>query len=125
MVPLRARRLRSGLAARKTKPRPFGNLPAALRALFWDLPARRLDWAQDHDLIVSRVLVQGGWREASILRQRVGDEGIREWILRHDARGLSPARVRFWELLLDLTKGKADRWVRSARTSVWGKRHLP
>jgi hypothetical protein len=111
------------VAARKT--RPSERLPPALRALFWDLEARRLDWARDHDLIVSRVLAQGGWREAIVLRRRVGDEGLREWILEHDARGLSPAQVRFWELVLDLPKAKADRWVRAARASVWGKRHLP
>ena len=111
------------MVAARREARPSRALPASLRPLFWDLPARRLNFGQDRDLIVSRVLAQGGWRDASILRRLVGDEGLREWMVRCNARGLSPAQVRFWELILDLPKNQADAWVRSARASVWDRRH--
>jgi hypothetical protein len=114
--------LRTVVATRRDA-RPSGLLPLALRPLFWDLPAGRLNLARDRDLIISRVLTRGGWRDASILRRRIGDQGLREWILRSNAQGLSPAQVRFWELILDLPQKKADAWVRSARASVWERRH--
>jgi hypothetical protein len=112
------------VVAARRQARLRGPLPLALRSLFWDLPADRLTFARDRDLIVGRVLAHGGWREAKVLRRRIGDEGIREWVLRQDARGLSPAQVRFWELILDLPKKKADAWVRSARASLWERRQF-
>lgn len=118
----RPRRLRTVKVARRDA-KPSGALPVTLRPLFWDLPAHRLNLARDRDLVISRVLTRGGWRDASILRRRMGDEGLREWMLRTDARGLSPAQVRFWELILDLPGKQADRWVRSARASAWERRH--
>lgn len=118
----RPRRLRTVTAARRDV-RPSAALPVALRPLFWDLPAGRLNLVRDRDLVISRVLTRGGWRDASILRRRMGDQGLREWILRTSARGLSPAQVRFWELILELPGEQADRWVRSARASVWERRH--
>ena len=110
------------VAARRVA-KATGPLPTGLRSLFWDLPSVRLTLERDRDLIVSRVLRSGGWREASILRRLIGDAGLRDWILRSNARGLSPAQVRFWELILDLPKKKADAWVDSARASVWESRH--
>jgi hypothetical protein len=98
-------------------------VPAALRRLFWDLDSGRLAWDRDCDLIVGRVLASGGWKEARLLRRRLGDQPLREWVIRHEARGLSPARVRFWELVLDLPKAKADAWVRAARVTIWEGRH--
>ena len=94
-------------------------LPAVLRPLFWDHDAKRLRFDHDHDLIVGRVLREGGWTHARALRTRLGDEAIREWIVSHEARGLAPSRIRFWELLLKLPTKKADAWVRAARRSIW------
>ena len=94
-------------------------LPAALRPLFWDHDTRRLRFDHDRDLIVGRVLREGGWKQARVLRTRLGDEAIREWIVSHEAHGLAPNRIRFWELLLKLPTKKADAWVRAARASTW------
>lgn len=112
-----------GIVSRRRVATPSGRLPAALHHLFWDLQARRLTWNRDQDQIVARVLARGGWREMRILRRRLGDAALGDWMMRHEARGLSAARVRFWELVLDLPKAKADRWVRSARATVWESRH--
>ncbi len=69
-----------------------------------------------------RVLAQGGWRETRLLRSRVGDAAIRAFLLASGARGLSPDRIRFWELVLHLPRRRADAWVRAARAGTWERR---
>jgi len=97
-------------------------LPGPLRVLFWDYAGRRLDLRRDRDLILRRVLAEGGWREIRLLRSRLGDAAIRDFLLRCEGRGLSAARIRFWELLLGLPRRHTDAWVRAARTGTWARR---
>lgn len=99
-----------------------GALPAILRPLFWDHDSSNLRWDRDRELILGRVLSQGGRAQVRLLRSRLGDEAIREWILRREGRGLSPSRIRFWELVLRLPPRRAEAWVRSARSSIWEDR---
>jgi hypothetical protein len=118
------RRVRRVAATKRAgRARDAGPLPGSLQELFWDLAPDRLDLRRDRDLVISRVLAAGGWDAARVLRRRIGDDALREWLLRNEARGLSPARLRFWELVLELPKARADAWVRAARASVWGDRH--
>jgi hypothetical protein len=77
---------------------------------------------RDRDLVVRRVASEGGLRAIRLLRSRVGDEAIREVILRTEARGLSPRRIRFWQLLLGVPAPTADAWVRAARSGTWARR---
>jgi len=58
----------------------------------------------------------------SLLRSRVGDQAIRDVIERTEARGLSPQRIRFWQLVLRLPARRTDAWVRKARESTWARR---
>jgi hypothetical protein len=90
--------------------------------LFWDYPARSIRPEADEDLLVRRVTAEGGWREMSLLRSRIGDQAIRDVIESTEARGLSPQRIRFWQLLLGLPARRADAWVRRARESTWARR---
>jgi hypothetical protein len=90
--------------------------------LFWDYAARSIRPDADRELVVRRVTAEGGWHEMSLLRSRVGDEAIREVIERTEARGLSPQRIRFWQLVLGLPPRRADAWVRRARESTWARR---
>jgi hypothetical protein len=53
------------------------------------------------------------------MRNRYGDGAIRDWLQRHQGRGLSPARIRFWELILRLPRRQAESWVRTACRSTW------
>jgi hypothetical protein len=93
--------------------------------LFWDYPAGSIDPDRDRALVIRRVTAEGGWREMSLLRSRVGDQAIREAIERTEARGLSPQRIRFWQLLLGLPARRADAWVRRERESTWARRARP
>ena len=97
-------------------------LPRSLRSLFWDCNPARLRWDRDREVILGRVLREGGWSHAQLMRARVGDEAIRAFILRHRGRGMSPNRLRFWQLLLGLPSRQADAWVRTARLSSWSSR---
>jgi hypothetical protein len=90
--------------------------------LFWDYPAGSIRPDRDRDLLVRRVAAEGGWREMSLLRSRIGDQAIRDVIERTEARGLSPQRIRFWQLVLGLPARRADAWVRRARESTWARR---
>ena len=97
-------------------------LPAGLARLFWDYPGQSLSLDTDRDLVVRRVAGEGGLREIRLLRARVGDAAIRDVIVESAARGLSPQRIRFWQLLLGLPARRADVWVRRARASSWASR---
>jgi hypothetical protein len=102
--------------------RPPRRLPAGLARLFWDYPGQALSLDTDRELVVRRVAGEGGLREMQLLRARVGDAFIRDVIERTSAVGLSPQRIRFWQLLLRLPARQADAWVRVARASSWAGR---
>ena len=84
------------------QPARSSTLPATLRPLFWDYDFAALNWENDRNLIMARVLTAGSWDAVTWLRSRVGDQALREWIERHQGRGLSPQQLRFWELILGL-----------------------
>lgn len=112
-------------ASSRSVPRPGlarRPVPSALRHLFWDFPGKALSLDGDRELVVRRVAGEGGLREMRWLRTRIGDAAIRQVIQRTQARGLSPQRIRFWQLLLGLPAPRADAWVRAARSSTWGAR---
>jgi hypothetical protein len=120
------------MVARTTAPRPrrrtarhpasSHRLPATLTRLFWDYPGQALTLGRDRELVVRRVAIEGGLREIRVLRSHLTDEAIREVLLCNGVRGMSPQRIRFWQLLLDLPARRADAWVRVARAGTWARR---
>jgi hypothetical protein len=101
------------------------DLPAPIRKLFWDTAARDLHWDRHREAIIGRVLASGTWTDVTWLRKTIGDPALREWILRHEGRGLTPQQLRFWQLLLDLPRREVDRWLRSPSRQVWDNRATP
>ena len=95
----------------ETPPTPSSRLPATLQALFLDYDFAALSWEDDRDFITARVLTSGGWDAVTWLRSRVGDRALREWIERHRGGGLSPQRLRFWELILGLPHCQVNAWL--------------
>ena len=93
-----------------------------IRSLFWDLDPRELRWERDREQIIGRVLASGPWDAVKWLRKRAGDEALREWIERHQGRGLSPRQLRYWGLILDLPHRQVDEWLRSEQRQVWDHR---
>ena len=100
----------------------FVRLPEMLRPLFWDCDFDRLDWRRDREFVVGRVLVHGPWDAICWLRGEVGDEGVRDWIVRHAGRQLSSQQIRFWELILDLPADLVAAWLQSEGRRIWEAR---
>jgi hypothetical protein len=100
-------------------------LPASVRKLFWDTDARSLRWDRHRDALIGRILAAGTWADVTWLRKKVGAPALREWILRHEGRGLTPQQLRFWQLLLALPRHEVDRWLRSEARQVWDRRTTP
>src|SRR5438132_890974 len=59
----------------------YRKLPEALRPLFWNQVFHRLSWKTDCDLVTARILEYGGWDAVCWLWRRLGDEGLREWLV--------------------------------------------
>jgi hypothetical protein len=97
-------------------------LPEALRPLFWDHDFDALSWHRDRDFIIGRILAAGTWESIRWLRARIGDCGVRDWILRHAGRGLTPQQLRFWELVLGLPQQEVDAWLAREGRQVWDRR---
>ncbi|MGH7965224.1 MAG: DUF6922 domain-containing protein [Candidatus Binatia bacterium] len=111
----------------RRNPRPAlpAKLPAQLQALFWDYDFKALTWESDHDLITARVLASGTWDAVTWLRSRLGDHALRDWIERHQGRGLSPQQLRFWELILGLPHRQVDTWLAKEGRQIWDTRARP
>jgi hypothetical protein len=112
-------------ASMASSDRSTAPLPASIKALFWDTASRSLRWDRDREQIMSRVLASGPWETVQWLRARAGDEAIRDWIERHEGRGLSPQQLRYWQLMLGISARRVNRWLRSDRRRVWDRRTQP
>jgi hypothetical protein len=106
-------------------PARSSRLPAMLRALFWDYDFETLTWENDQSLITARVLASGTWEAVTWLRSRAGDDTLRDWIERHQGRGLSPQQLCFWELVLGLPHRQVNVWLAAKGRQIWDKRTHP
>jgi len=97
-------------------------LPDMLKALFWEYDFEALTLEKDRDLIIARVLIHGTWDAVTWLRSYVGNGELREWIERHQGRGLSPKQLRFWELILGLPHRQVNAWLKAEERKIWDKR---
>jgi hypothetical protein len=84
---------------------------ADLRRLYWDHDFEKVSDIDHRDFVVGRILIEGDWNSVQWLRNRIGDEQLRDWIERHEGRGLSRQQLRFWELILQVPALAVDRWV--------------
>jgi len=98
------------------------NLPVRMKPFFWDYPFRRLRMDKDRDLIIKRLLDQGDWEAVEWLRARLSDRELRNWFLSCRGAGLSPRKLRFWQLVLDLPERDVNDWLRSKTRQVWDQR---
>jgi hypothetical protein len=113
------------LAQKETSGKTTRTLPGPVRELFWDYEPRSLRWNRDRELIIGRVLASGPWETVKWLRARAGDEAIRDWIEKHEGRGLSPPQLRFWQLVLGIPSRRVDAWLRNEGRRVWDRRCHP
>ncbi len=97
-------------------------LPRKLRPFFWDYSFARLSITRDKDLIIRRLLSSGSWDAVCWMRRQIGDQELREWLIAHKGKGLTPRQLRFWGLILDLPMQQLNSWVHAAASNPWGKR---
>ncbi len=97
-------------------------LPHFLKPLFWEYQFEDLNWEEDRDLIIGRVLTSGDWSTVQWLREQLGPESLREWIERRKGHGLDPRRLRFWELILGLPHREVGEWIKDMNRDGWHRR---
>lgn len=100
-------------------------LPEHLRPLFWDCNLDEVNWDDHHDFIVGRILSAGTFDALRWLRRKVGDEALRGWFNRRHGRELERKQIRFWELILRLSKADVDRWLAERSAVGWDDRTRP
>lgn len=98
-------------------------LPEALRPLFWEHDFDAVDWREDRDLIIERILAAGPWEAVRWLWRQVGDEGLRGWLRQRRGRPLNRRQLRFWQLVLDLPGDEVDGWLAAREPDPWERRH--
>jgi len=107
--PARARALsqprRRAIGRRGAAARWQGELPELLRPLFWQNGLEDINFSEHIDHVMLHVLTYGNAPQINWLRRRVGDEGIRRWIVARKGRGL--------------TRGRMSRWVSWSTTTRW------
>jgi len=99
-----------------------GSLPLALHRLFWEYDADALQWEKDRDLVISRVLAYGNWRDTCWLLAQIGEEGIRDYLCRTQGLGLSRPQLRYWETVLGLPHEQVTAWMYAPGRSIWDER---
>ena len=92
------------------------HLPEHLRPLFWDYDFDRLVWPASRDLVIARILQNGGDDAVRWLRDNLGDAELSGWIRQSRGQGLDPRRLRFWQLVLDLPSDEVEVWLEHLRT---------
>lgn len=97
-------------------------LPELLGRYFWDYAPGRLAWPEDRYMIVFRLLEKGGPEAVDWLRKHVGNSEIREVLMERKGRGIDPARLRYWQSVLNLPSHEVDAWVQRAMKSPWHNR---
>jgi hypothetical protein len=70
-------------------------LPQHLRPLFWEYDFAQLTWQADANLIIGRILTEGGWDAIQWLRRRLSNPDLKDWLERRRGAGLSA--LAFWD----------------------------
>jgi hypothetical protein len=98
------------------------SLPSRMKNFFWDYSFHHLRIDKDRDLIIRRLLDQGDWEAMKWLRIRLSDRELKSWLLSRRGAGLSPRKLRFWELVLELPEREVNDWLWSKARQVWDQR---
>jgi hypothetical protein len=97
-------------------------LPRDMKRFFWDCAFARLRWEADRDFVIGRLLERGDWPAMQWLRWKAGDAELRRWLAARRGRGISPRRLRYWELVLDLPHRRVSAWIEAQRGLPWAGR---
>ena len=96
-------------------------LPSFVCELLWEFDVSKISFPKDAHTI-NKILSVGRWEAVEWLREQIGDSGIRSWIMEHEARGMSPSQLRFWESEVGLDPNKVAEWIRTKMKNPWYNR---
>jgi hypothetical protein len=97
-------------------------LPDQLKPFFWDVDFSRLSMQKNGDFIIKRLLHSGSWDALQWLRSEISDHNLGEWIILHEGAGLSPRKLSFWQLILDLPEAQVTHWIHEIEKLPWENR---
>lgn len=97
-------------------------LPDVLRPLFWDYDVKQLAWPANRDLIIARVLQNGGDEALAWLHRSVHDFELAQWLRSRRGRGLDPKKLRYWQAMLGLEPSEVDNWIEEAKAGPWWRK---
>lgn len=97
-------------------------LPDDLQRYFWDYDAGQLSRPANRHTIATRLLQSGGWGAVRWLREQTSDDELRQFLVARRGRRISPERLRFWGLILDLPRRQVDEWLSAGRSNPWHRR---
>lgn len=98
------------------------SLPLRMKSFFWDYRCRFLRMDRDRDLVIARLFDRGDWNDLKWLRKTLSDSELRHWLISRCGAGLSPPKLRFWELVLRLPRRDVNKWLRNENRRVWDQR---
>ena len=98
------------------------DFPDYVKSLFWDCDINDIDVEKHQDFIIRRVLDRGEWSAVKWLRKDVGDDAIRNWLLKTKGKGLEPRKINFWGIILNIPENQVAQLVESANQSTWNAR---
>ena len=97
-------------------------IPEHLRQYFWEYDPEGLSLESSRHTILLRLLEAGGMDAVQWLRENAGDDELRTMLIRRRGRGISPRRLRFWALLLNLPDVQVDDWIAAQMSDPWNRR---
>ncbi len=90
-------------------------LPTFLRPYFWDAHFERLSLARNYGYVINRLLSVGTPKAVRWLRDQIGDDAIRDEVVRSKARGLSFRQVAPW-----VQRTEYERWLsEDPNRTIW------
>lgn len=92
---------------------PVSHWPPEVRALFWDTDIARIRPGVHRAFVVQRVLEAGGIAALRWLRESVRDGELARHLQANSGRGLTPRRLRYFELTLRLKRARVTAWIRA------------
>ena len=97
-------------------------LPEEVRETLWEYRPDDVTWEGNREFIVERVLSRGTWDAVRWVRSQVGDSGLGDVIVRSRGRMLTPAQLRFWQLILGLPENVVTGWLESEDRIIWDRK---
>ena len=97
-------------------------LPSFIEPLFWDCRRGSVTWDSHRDSVIERVLGEGDLEAMRWIRREVGDAALGSWIREHRGRRLSPRRIRYWQVILELPEIEVAEWLKDPARAIWDRR---